>query len=70
MLAAGGFDPARDIEAITDNRWPHGYAYGYDPFVVRFADSGRGMTQGKVRSLFDVGFSTNGTRVGVGMGCL
>jgi spermidine dehydrogenase len=21
-----GFDPARDIEAITVNRWPHGYA--------------------------------------------
>lgn len=29
MLAAGGFDPARDIEAITVNRWPHGYAYTY-----------------------------------------
>jgi spermidine dehydrogenase len=26
-LAGGGFDPARDIEAITVNRWPHGYAY-------------------------------------------
>lgn len=26
MLGAGGFDPARDIEAITVNRWPHGYA--------------------------------------------
>ncbi len=25
-LAGGGFDPARDIEAITVNRWPHGYA--------------------------------------------
>ena len=31
ILSAGGFDPARDIEAITVNRWPHGYAYGYDP---------------------------------------
>jgi spermidine dehydrogenase len=31
MLSAGGFDPARDIEAITVNRWSHGYAYGYDP---------------------------------------
>lgn len=30
MLAGGGFDPARDIEAITVNRWPHGYAYSYD----------------------------------------
>lgn len=30
MLAAGGFDAARDIEAITVNRWPHGYAYEYN----------------------------------------
>ena len=29
ILGAGGFDPARDIEAITVNRWPHGYAYEY-----------------------------------------
>jgi spermidine dehydrogenase len=29
-LSAGGFDPARDILAITANRWPHGYAYTYD----------------------------------------
>jgi spermidine dehydrogenase len=27
MLGAGGFDPARDIEAIAVNRWPHGYAF-------------------------------------------
>ena len=26
MLSGAGFDPARDIEAITVNRWPHGYA--------------------------------------------
>ena len=31
MLGAAGFDPARDIQAITVNRWPHGYAYGHDP---------------------------------------
>ena len=35
-LGDGGFDPARDIAAITVNRWPHGYAYQYnslwDPF--------------------------------------
>jgi spermidine dehydrogenase len=31
MLDAGGFDPARDIEAITVNRWPHGYGYEYNP---------------------------------------
>lgn len=30
MLSDGGFDPARDIKAITVNRWPHGYAVGYD----------------------------------------
>jgi len=27
MLGAAGFDPARDIEGITVNRWAHGYAY-------------------------------------------
>jgi spermidine dehydrogenase len=31
VLSAGGFDPARDIEAITVNRWPHGYGYEYNP---------------------------------------
>ena len=34
-LADGGFNSARDIAAITVNRWPHGYAGGandlYDP---------------------------------------
>jgi len=30
MLGAGGFDPARDITAITANRWPHGYSYEYN----------------------------------------
>ena len=34
-LGEGGFDPARDIAAITVNRWPHGYAGAgndlYDP---------------------------------------
>ena len=30
ILAAGGFDPARDIQAITVNRWPHGYSYEYN----------------------------------------
>jgi spermidine dehydrogenase len=29
ILGAGGFDAARDVEAITVNRWPHGYAYEY-----------------------------------------
>jgi spermidine dehydrogenase len=31
VLGVGGFDPARDIEAIVVNRWPHGYAYEYNP---------------------------------------
>jgi spermidine dehydrogenase len=34
-LAGTGFDPARDIVAITVNRWPHGFATGrnilFDP---------------------------------------
>ena len=30
VLGDGGFDPARDITAITVNRWPHGYAYEYN----------------------------------------
>ena len=31
VLSGGGFDPARDIDAITVNRWAHGYAYEYNP---------------------------------------
>jgi spermidine dehydrogenase len=27
MLGGAGFDPARDIQGITVNRWAHGYAY-------------------------------------------
>jgi spermidine dehydrogenase len=30
MLGPGGFDPAQDIQGITVNRWPHGYAYEYN----------------------------------------
>ena len=30
ILGPGGFDPTRDITAITVNRWPHGYAYEYN----------------------------------------
>ena len=33
MLGGGGFDPAKDIEAITVNRWPHGYADFGDPLT-------------------------------------
>jgi spermidine dehydrogenase len=44
MLGAGGFASARDIAAITVNRWPHGYGYvenslfdgdGYDKVIER-----------------------------------
>jgi spermidine dehydrogenase len=38
VLGPGGFDPARDIVAITVNRWPHGYAYEYNPL---FEPTGR-----------------------------
>jgi spermidine dehydrogenase len=30
-LAGGGFDADKDIAAIIVNRWPHGYAYEYNP---------------------------------------
>ncbi len=29
MFGDFGFNADRDVEAITVNRWPHGYAYGY-----------------------------------------
>jgi spermidine dehydrogenase len=35
MLNGGGFDAARDIAAITVNRWAHGYAYEYDWYSDR-----------------------------------
>ncbi len=35
-LSPGGFDPARDIAAITVNRWPHGYAYEYNSLFDDF----------------------------------
>jgi spermidine dehydrogenase len=27
MLGSAGFDPAKDIQGITVNRWAHGYAF-------------------------------------------
>ena len=36
-LSGGGFDPARDILAITVNRWPHGFATGRN--MVNEADA-------------------------------
>lgn len=39
-LGRGGFDPARDIEAITINRWAHGYAREYKRPWDRFWPDG------------------------------
>jgi spermidine dehydrogenase len=43
ILGPGGFDPARDIAAISVNRWPHGYSYTYnslyDPMEWVFTSS-------------------------------
>ncbi len=35
-IGPGGFDPARDVAAITVNRWPHGYAYEYNSLFDSF----------------------------------
>ncbi|MBV9062815.1 MAG: hypothetical protein JOY77_07775, partial [Alphaproteobacteria bacterium] len=37
MLAGTGFDAAQDIMAITVNRWPHGYAYEFNPLFDDFS---------------------------------
>lgn len=39
-LGGGGFDAARDIAAITVNRWAHGYAYEYMRPTDRFWPGG------------------------------
>jgi spermidine dehydrogenase len=36
MLGGGGFDAARDVMAITVNRWPHGYAHEFNPLFEDF----------------------------------
>jgi spermidine dehydrogenase len=49
-LGGGGFDPARDIEAITVNRWPHGYAPEYNPlFDPDMPASERPNVQGRAQ---------------------
>lgn len=37
MLAGTEFDAAKDILAITVNRWPHGYAYEFNPLFDDFS---------------------------------
>ena len=36
-VGGGGFDHKRDILAITVNRWPHGYAYEFNPLFDDFS---------------------------------
>ncbi len=36
MLGGGSFDPARDIEGITVNRWAHGYAFEHNDYNALF----------------------------------
>jgi spermidine dehydrogenase len=40
MLSSAGFDPAHDIEAITVNRWAHGYAYEPNPLFDDVDETG------------------------------
>jgi spermidine dehydrogenase len=51
-LGAGGFDPARDIAAITVNRWPHGYAYEYNSLFDSFWLDGGEIPCEVARKLF------------------
>ena len=49
-LAGGGFDPAKDITAITVNRWPHGYAPEYNPlFDPDVPESARAHVVGRAQ---------------------
>jgi spermidine dehydrogenase len=41
ILGPGGFVAARDIAGITVNRWPHGYAYEYNPLFDPDWEPGR-----------------------------
>jgi spermidine dehydrogenase len=51
-LGPGGFDPARDIFAITVNRWPHGYAYEYSSLWDKFVLEGGETPCEKARKPF------------------
>jgi spermidine dehydrogenase len=41
-LGQGGFDPAKDIEGIAVNRWPHGYAPEYNSLWDKGFDAEHG----------------------------
>jgi spermidine dehydrogenase len=50
VLGPGGFDAARDILAITVNRWPHGYAPEYNPlWDPRLPEAERPHLRARVR---------------------
>ena len=51
-LGPGGFDPARDILAITVNRCPHGYAYEYSSLWDKFLLEGGETPCEKARKPF------------------
>jgi len=48
-LGGGGFDPSKDIAAITVNRWGHGYAERYDPKFDTGYDGGYPHVVGRQR---------------------
>jgi spermidine dehydrogenase len=49
MLSSGGFDAARDIEAITVNRWGHGYTDWYNPTDIEYAEGKQPHVVGRQR---------------------
>jgi spermidine dehydrogenase len=50
ILSGGGFDPVHDIEAITVNRWPHGYAPEWNPlFAPDMPDAQRPNVLGRAQ---------------------
>jgi spermidine dehydrogenase len=49
MLGSAGFDPALDIEGITVNRWPHGYAWFPNPINAHYNDEELPFVVGRQR---------------------
>jgi len=50
ILGPGGFDPDRDIRAITVNRWPHGYAPEFNSlFETLQPNEERACVRGRAR---------------------
>ena len=50
-LGNGGFDAVHDIEAITVNRWPHGYAPEYNPLYDPELLSRNGPKRDRARAI-------------------